>query len=129
MLLHFNRTYPLINFKEEKMSLYEKMKAASDNRDVEAWLDCIHDDFVFVRHQTGAEMSKEEWTPMVTAMMQSDQLEIKNQRCIYENEEILVTHSMMNFPDGTSEAVMVANKLKDGKVIRVETGATPIKSA
>ena len=111
------------------MSLYEKMKAASDNRDVEAWLDCIHDDFVFVRHQTGAEMSKEEWTPMVTAMMQSDQLEIKNQRCIYENEEILVTHSMMNFPDGTSEAVMVVNKLKGGKVIRVETGATPIESA
>ena len=111
------------------MSLYEKMKAASDNRDVEAWLDCIHDDFVFVRHQTGAEMSKEEWTPMVTAMMQSDQLEIKNQRCIYENEEILVTHSMMDFPDGTSEAVMVVNKLKDGKVIRVETGATPIEGA
>ena len=111
------------------MSLYEKMKAASDNRDVETWLDCIHDDFVFVRHQTGAEMSKEEWTPMVTAMMQSDQLEIKNQRCIYENEEILVTHSMMNVPDGTSEAVMVVNKLKDGKVIRVETGATPIESA
>ena len=111
------------------MSLYEKMKAASDNRDVEAWLDCIHDDFVFVRHQTGAEMSKEEWTPMVTAMMQSDQLEIKNQRCIYENKEILVTHSMMNFPDGTSEAVMVVNKLKDGKVIRVETGATPIEGA
>ncbi len=98
------------------MSLYEKMKAASDNRDVEAWLDCIHDDFVFVRHQTGAEMSKDEWAPMVTAMMQSDQLEIKNQRCIYENEEILVTHSMMSFPDGTS-------------VIRVETGATPIESA
>ena len=129
MLLRFHRTDPLINFKEKKMSLYEKMKAASDNRDVEAWLDCIHDDFVFVRHQTGAEMSKEEWTPMVTAMMQSDQLEIKNQRCIYENEEILVTHSMMNFPDGTSEAVMVVNKLKDGKVIRVETGATPIESA
>ena len=129
MLLPFYRRYPLINFEDEKMSLYEKMKAASDNRDVEAWLDCIHDDFVFVRHQTGAEMSKEEWTPMVTAMMQSDQLEIKNQRCIYENEEILVTHSMMNFPDGTSEAVMVVNKLKDGKVIRVETGATPIESA
>jgi hypothetical protein len=36
---------------------------------------------------------------------------------------------MMNFPDGTSEAVMVVNKLKDGKVIRVETGATPIEGA
>ena len=85
------------------MSLYEKMKTASENRDVDTWLECIHDDFVFVRHQTGAEMSKEEWTPMVTAMMQSDQLEIKNQRCIYENDEILV--------------------------IRVETGATPIEGA
>ena len=39
------------------MSLYEKMKTASENRDVDAWLDCIHDDFVFVRHQTGAEMN------------------------------------------------------------------------
>ena len=41
------------------MSLYEKMKTASENRDVDAWLECIHDDFVFVRHQTGAEMSKD----------------------------------------------------------------------
>ena len=111
------------------MSLYEKMKTASENRDVGAYLECIHDDFVFVRHQSGAEMSKEEWTPMLTAMMQSDKLEINNQRCIYENDEILVTHSMMNFPDGTSEAVMVVNQLKDGKVIRVETGATPIDNA
>ena len=111
------------------MSLYEKMKTASENRDVDSYLDCIHDDFVFVRLQTGAEMSKDEWSPILTAMMQSDKLEIKDQRCIYENDEILVTHSMMNFPDGTSEAVMVVNQLKDGKVVRVETGATPINSA
>ena len=63
------------------MSLYEKMKTASENRDVDSYLDCIHDDFVFVRHQTGAEMSKDEWSPMLTAMMQSDKLEIKDQRC------------------------------------------------
>ena len=111
------------------MSLYEKMKTASQNRDVDAYLECIHDDFVFVRHQSGAELSKEEWTPMLTTMMQSDKLEINNQRCIYENDEILVTHSMMKFPDGSSEAVMVVNQLKDGKVVRAETGATPIAGA
>ena len=111
------------------MSLYEKMKTASENRDVDAYLECIHDDFVFVRHQSGIELSKGEWTPMLTAMMQNDKLEINDQRCIYENNEILVTHSMMNFPDGTSEAVMLVNLLKDGKVVRVETGATPIDSA
>ena len=34
----------------------------------------------------------------------------------------------MNFPDGTSEAVMIVNNLEDGKIIRAETGATPIKN-
>jgi hypothetical protein len=110
------------------MSLFEKMKTASENRDVNSYLECIHDDFIFVRHQSGAEMSKEEWSPMLTAMMQSDKLEIKGQRCLYENDEILVTHSMISFPDGTSEAVMVVNQVKNGKVVRAETGATPINS-
>jgi hypothetical protein len=33
----------------------------------------------------------------------------------------------MNFPDGTSEAVMIVSTKKDGKIVRTETGATPIK--
>ena len=48
---------------------------------------------------------------------------------IYQDDEILVTHSMMNFPDGTIEPVIVVNQLKDGKVVRIETAATPIGSA
>ena len=61
-------------------------------------------------------------------MMESDSLETTAVRCLYENNEILVMHQMMNFPDGTSEAVMIVNNLKDGKIIRAETGATPIKN-
>ena len=109
------------------MSLYAKLKAASDARDVTAYLDCLHDDFVFVRHQAGTEVSKAEWIPTVTAMMDSAALSFENQRCLYENDEIMVEHSFMTFPDGTAEAVLVVNHIKDGKVIRVETGATPIK--
>ncbi|EET47017.1 hypothetical protein TR2A62_0883 [Thalassobium sp. R2A62] len=60
-------------------------------------------------------------------MMQSDALQFHDQRCLYENDEIMVEHSVMKFPDGTSEAVMVVNHIKDGKIIRVETGATPLK--
>ena len=52
---------------------------------------------------------------------------LASQRCLYENDEIMVEHSVMTFPDGTSEAVLVVNHIKAGKVIRVETGATPIK--
>ena len=109
------------------MSLYAKLKAASDARDVEAYLDCLHDDFVFVRHQSGTEVSKVEWAPTIRAMMDSTALKFERQRCLYENDEIMIEHSFMKFPDGTSEAVLVVNHLKDGKVLRVETGATPIK--
>jgi hypothetical protein len=34
---------------------------------------------------------------------------------------------MVSFPDGTSEAVLVCFSLKDGKIVRSETGATPLK--
>jgi hypothetical protein len=109
------------------MSLYQKIKAAQDSKDLEGYLGCLHENFVFVRHQSGSEVSKSDWKPTLTAMMESDALSFHNQRCIYENEEIMVEHSFMTFPDGTSEAVMVVNLLKDGKIIRTETGATPIK--
>ena|SRR6056300_447310 len=109
------------------MSLYSQIKAAQDARDMEAYLACLHDDFIFVRHQSGTEVSKTDWIPTLKAMMESDALEFSKQRCLYENEDIMVQHSLMKFPDGSSEAVLVVNHLKDGKIIRVETGATPIK--
>ncbi len=109
------------------MSLFEQLEAASDSRDVDAYLALLHDDYVFYRHQTSTEMSKADWAPMLRNMMESSALEITESRCIYENDDILVMHQVMNFPDNTSEAVMVVNMVKDGKVIRTETGATPIK--
>ena len=45
---------------------------------------------------------------------------------IYENDDILVSHSMVSFPDGTSEAVLVCFTISNGKITRSETGATPI---
>jgi hypothetical protein len=109
------------------MYLYSKIKAAQDTKDMEAYLACLHDDFIFVRHQSGTEVSKTDWIPILTVMMKSDALEFSKQRCLYENEDIMVEHSFMKFPDGSSEAVLVVNHLKDGKIIRTETGATPIK--
>jgi hypothetical protein len=48
-------------------------------------------------------------------------------RCIYENDDILVEHFVMRFPDGTWESVLVVNTLENGQVIRQETGATLMK--
>ena len=50
-----------------------------------------------------------------------------NKSILYENDEVLVMHNMGSFPDGSKEAIMAVHTLKDGKIIRTESGATPIK--
>jgi len=111
---------------ETTMSLYDKMMAAFDSRDAAAMLDCYHADYEFVRHQTNTTLSLTEWQPMMEGMMQSDQWKMLSSNCLYENDDILVVHSVMSFPDGSKESVMAVHIKKDGKAVRTETGATPI---
>jgi hypothetical protein len=108
------------------MSIYEKLNTAMDNNDVNAYAELLHDDFKFVRHATSSEMTKSDWVNVISGMMESGKVTRTNSRCIYENDDILISHSFVSFPDGTSEAVLVCFTLSDGKIIRSETGATPI---
>ena len=110
------------------MSIFEKLETASKNRDAEGYIALMADDCVFVRHQTGTEMNRAEIAEMLRKMMSSDGGDFGNRRCIYENDDILVVHSINDYPDGTREAVLAAYMLKDGKVTRFETGATPLAS-
>ena len=43
---------------------------------------------------------------------------------IKSNDEIGVAHSFVTFTDGSKQAVLVVYNIKDGKIIRSETGAT-----
>ena len=63
---------------------------------------------------------------MVTGMMENDKFIQESTRCVYENDDILVEHSFMSYPDDTREAVMMIALKKDGKIIKVETGATSL---
>ena len=108
------------------MSIYEKLQDAIRNRDAQMYSDLLDDDFEFVRHQSGTSMNKSEMTAMLQEMMQNDLLKIGDFRMIYENDDILVEHSVMDFPGGTREAIIGVNMLRDGKITRMETGATPI---
>ena len=51
----------------------------------------------------------------------------ENVRCIYENDDILVTHSFNTYASGDKEALLWVSCKKDGLLWRTETGATPIK--
>ena len=108
------------------MSIYAKIQAANDARDADAWAKCYHEDFQFVRHQSGTTMDLNQTKEMVKMMYASDAVVIHSQRCIYENEDIIVAHQVMDFPDSTREAVMVVHTLENGLIVRTETGATQL---
>ena len=108
------------------MSIFRKLDAATKNRDAEAYINLMADDCVFVRHQNGTVLDKSQISEMLKEMMSSDGADMGNRRCLYENDDILVVHSVNDYPDGTREAVLAAYSLRDGKITRLETGATPL---
>ena len=107
------------------MSVFETMETARNEADIQAYSDLMAEDFVFVRHQNGTTLNKSETKEMLTNMMSAGGA-FGATRCIYENDDILVTHSVNDYPDGTREAVLAAYTIKDGKVTRLETGATKL---
>jgi len=112
------------------MSMYKKIEEALNAHTPDQYLELLHPDYEFVRHQSGASLSKDEWRQVVTGMyeaMARGELHFEDIRCIYENDDILVMHHIGRFPDGTKEAILVAHQIENGKIMRTETGATPLK--
>ena len=110
------------------MGVYEQLDKAMEEKNAKHYLDALHEEYEFIRHQTGTSMEKGQTSDMMTQMMANENVVIRNSRCIYENEDILVEHSVMDFPDGSTEAVMAVHTISDGKIIRTETGATLLSS-
>ena len=111
------------------MSVYKNIISSFNDCSVQSYLNLLHEDYVFIRHQSGQKVSKTEWTPIVTGMfdaMREEKLKFEENRCIYENEDILVMHSIGHFPDGTKEAIMAVHTLSNGKIVKTESGATRI---
>ena len=108
------------------MLLHNKLNRSISDRNVDDYLDLLHEDFVAIFHKSGDTFSKSEWVPMVTGMMENEKFIQESSRCIYENDDVLVQHAFMSYPDDSREAVMLVAMLKDGKIISMETGATAL---
>ena len=108
------------------MSVFARWSAAIENRDAEALISCLHEDYTFVRHQSGTTMNKAQMSQMLQGFMSSESVIVHSQRCLYENDEVMVEHSVMDFADGSRESIVGFSRLKDGLIIHSETGATPV---
>ena len=105
------------------MSIISAYNEAWEKGDVAALAEIIHDDCVFNPHVGGITMSKSD----ILGFAGGDGApRSENERILFENDEVGVAHSIVHFSnDSASEAVMSFMKFKDGKIILMETGATP----
>ena len=102
------------------MSILEKYNKVFLEKDEAGMNEVLHDDFKFTMHASGKVLSKSD----VMGWAMSDDIAEDKVRIIYENDEIGVRHSFVNFKDGNSQAVMAVYMFKDGKIIAMESGAT-----
>ena len=103
------------------MSVIKKLWDAEENKNLNQFNEVMSEDFVWVKHSTSKEIGRD---VLATWFMSDDAPKSENNRIIYENDEIGVAHSFVTFKDGSRQAVMVVYTIKDGKIIRSETGAT-----
>jgi hypothetical protein len=106
------------------MSFFEKWESAITNKDLDAMVELMHPEWTMILHSTGKVIDRTDYKETVGKVV--TQLIRKDVRCIYENDDIMVSHSIVTFPNGTIDGVMYVGILKDGKLFRTETGSTPI---
>ena len=81
------------------MSLFNKWWDASNSLDRLRMAELLDDGFIFVRHNTGEEMNKDEFIDYLMTGIR-DQVKSEGRRLIYENDEIIVSHSILDGPMG-----------------------------
>ena len=107
------------------MSLFENYTKAWNEKDITAFVERHHKDYELVIHSTGEvkKMEDNDWYKMMEWMVAAN---VEKHRCIYENDDIIVEHQIINYGSGDREALMLLHQLKDGLMWRTENGATPL---
>ncbi len=104
------------------MSLLKRYTDAIDKKDEATMNELLHDDFKFTMHKSGNVLTKSD----VIKWAMSGDINQDKARIVYENDEVGIHHAFVTFNDGNVEAVMAVYKYDNGKIVSLETGATPM---
>ena len=104
------------------MSILKKYTEAIDKKDETTMNELLHDDFKFTMHKSGNTLGKSD----VIKWAMSGDIKQDKTRIVYENNEVGIHHAFVTFDDGNVEAVMAVYKYNNGKIVSLETGATPM---
>ena len=63
---------------------------------------------------------------MVTGILANEKFIDESSPCVYQNDDILIQHNFVSYPDDAKEADMMVAMLKGGKIINLESGTTSL---
>jgi len=102
------------------------MSAAMRANDVDRYAALLHDDFEYVRHKSGDSLSRDQMAALLRKVWADGNRTIRTMRCLYENADIMVMHTILEFRSGSVEGAMIVHIKKDGKVLRIESGVSDL---
>ena len=108
------------------MSFFEKWETAINNKDLDAMVALMHPEWTMVMHSTGKVLDMNNYKETIGKVVIREKLIRSDVRCVYENDDIMVSHAVVTFPNGSTDALKYVGILKDGKLFRTETGSTPL---
>ena len=76
-------------------------------------------------HSTGGAIDHDLWMHRIAAVVLSIAY-AENIRCLYENDEIMLVHQITNAANGTRDTILYTFTKKDGRLVKLETGAKPL---
>ena len=107
--------------------LYDKVCEAEEHQNAQTHMYILNEDSITVLHSSDKEITKK-MRPFIDQISAAKELSQADANCLYENHEILVSHQVMTFGDGSKDAVMFVKRKKHGKIIRSKTWPSPLKN-
>ena len=104
--------------------IYEQYAEAWDTQNADLLASLCHPNLEMIMHSSGTVVSNAEYIERLGPMMQK--VKPENRRCLYENEDVLIMHFLVLFPNGTKDAVLYYIQKENGLMRRIETGSTPL---
>ena len=89
-------------------------------------VELMHLEWTMVMHSTGKVVDLNDYKETIGKVVVTGKLIRNNVRCLFEKDDIMVSHAIVTFPNGSTDALMYVGILKDGKLFQTETGSTPI---
>ena len=107
------------------MGLFDKWWDAANSLERDKMAALLDDNFMLIRHNKGEVLNKEEFLDYLMTGIR-DQVTCQDRRLIYENDSIIVSHSVLESKEAGRNAVMLVRTVKDWKITKQESGATPV---